>query len=100
MHLALGPGDWRRLVRLAFWNITQTMKPDEDIVCRAIGVVRSPYPGTTEVLIQTAGVPAETAELEVYEAFAPGLGWFGPRLGKLPATRSDDRMGGPPSAER
>lgn len=47
--------------------------PNDEIVCRPIGIVHSRFAATAGVPIQTAGAPDEQARLEVFEEFAPGL---------------------------
>ncbi|WP_399684555.1 TrmO family methyltransferase, partial [Xenophilus sp.] len=44
-----------------------------EIVCRPIGHIRSRFPVPEGVPVQAAGVPHETATLEVLPAYAAGL---------------------------
>ncbi|VFR31471.1 COG1720: Uncharacterized conserved protein [plant metagenome] len=47
--------------------------PDDAILCRPIGIIRSPYAQPEGTPIQSAGAPAEAATLAVHEAYAAGL---------------------------
>ncbi len=44
-----------------------------DIVCRPVGIIHSRFKETVGVPVQTAGVPNEWGELEVFAEFEPGL---------------------------
>ena len=47
--------------------------PHEPVLCRPLGIVRSPFTETAGMPIQTAGSPDEPGHVEVFEEFRPGL---------------------------
>ncbi len=49
------------------------MSPQDPILCRPLGLVRSPFTETAGMPIQTAGSPDEPGHVEVFEEFRPGL---------------------------
>ena len=49
------------------------MSGPADVVCRPVGVVRSPFKEAAGMPIQTAGAPDEAGEVEVFAEYAAGL---------------------------